>query len=63
MESEVTATFAARDNIVVVVVDFRDAVVDLSDVAVDYEKGEEAIVGKKSDLDIVAPVYKVVVVV
>ena len=49
VESEVTATFAARDNIVVVVVDFRDAVVDLSDVAVDYEKGEEAIVGKKSE--------------
>ncbi len=48
-EVAVTAISAARDNIVVVVDDLRDvAVVDLDDVGVDYEMGEEVTVGKTS---------------
>ncbi len=48
-EAAVTAISAARDNIVVVVDDLRDvAVVDLDDVGVDYEMGEEVTVGKTS---------------
>ena len=49
-EAAVKGISAARDNIVVVVDDFRDvAVVDLNDVGVDYEMGEEATVGKTSE--------------
>ena len=49
-EAAVKGISAARDNIVVVVDDFRDvAVVDLNDVGVDYEMGEGATVGKTSE--------------
>ena len=50
-EAAVKGISVARDNIVVVVDDFRDVtVVDLDDVGVDYEKmGEGATVGKTSE--------------
>ena len=49
-EAAVKGISVARDNIVVVVDDFRDVtVVDLDDVGVDYEMGEGATVGKTSE--------------
>ena len=51
-EAAVKGISVVRDNIVAVVVDdFRDVtVVDLDDVGVDYEMGEEATVGKTSGI-------------
>ena len=49
-EAAVKGISVARDNIVVVVDDFRDVtVVDLDDVGIDYEMGEGATVGKTSE--------------